>query len=312
MENSPESDVAINQKKGSHRKWLRWMVAFLAVSVVLFLLIAGQLIWHTLQTVKMNQQILEQAVTKVQHQLLPLQNRVDHQQQSVNEWLNQAHASRIQLRGTQAAYLVTQAIYQLKLMQLDRAGLLLNDALNVLNSITGMESVKNKLSQVIGVLKNTPTLNRLAIMKPLDQLTYQVMHLPLRLPGDVSIPKIDSEKPGLPIWQQIKQLVVIRHHEKPIEPLISPLQDVYLKQNLQLQLEQAKVAVLLGDATLYRFTLEKITQWVKQFFVTDAKETQVVLRTLDQLHPVNIAPATPQVWDTLHTILIEIKSSIEP
>jgi Uncharacterized enzyme of heme biosynthesis len=303
--------MTTNEKKESHRPWLRWIAGFLAVSVVLFLWIAGQLIWHTLQTLKTNQQILDRVVTQVQRQWLPLQNQVNHQQQSVNEWLHQANASRVQIRCTQAAYWVTQATYQLKLAQPDRAVWLLNNGLNELNSITGMESVKNKLSQVMGVLKNTPTVDRLAIIQPLDQLTHQVMQLPLRLPGNVSTAKIDSEKSGLPIWQQIKQLVVIRHHDKPIEPLLSPLQDFYLKQNLQLQLEQAEVAVLLGDATLYRFTLEKMTRWVKQFFVTDAKETQVVLQTLNQLQQVNIAPATPAVWDTLHTVLIEIKSSIE-
>ena len=163
------------------------------------------------------------------------------------------------------------------------------------------------------MLKATKTVNRDELISQLDALKHQVEKLPLNLPEVSKAAAIETKNDQSGFWQpvkeswgQIKQLMIIRHHDKPVEPLVTPLQDVYLKQNLQLQLEEASLAVLYRDPDLYRSSLQKINAWVKQFFNPRDKATQTFLETIHQLSQVNIETASPNVFGKLNEVLREL------
>ncbi|MFT5063264.1 MAG: uroporphyrin-3 C-methyltransferase [Gammaproteobacteria bacterium] len=76
------------------------------------------------------------------------------------------------------------------------------------------------------------------------------------------------------IWAQVKQLVVVRRDDAPYQPLLTADQTTNLYSNLELKLEAARVALLLGDKVLFDQSLEMANQWLESWF--DTKSTSVI------------------------------------
>ena len=51
---------------------------------------------------------------------------------------------------------------------------------------------------------------------------------------------------------KLESLVVIQQHDKPVEPILSPDQGHYLRQNIQLLLEQSQLALLRQQSDIYK------------------------------------------------------------
>lgn len=307
-------------KKCPYKKWIPIFALLLSLIAIGIALAVGRCLWKEIQQLKSNNVILENVVQKMQQELPTLESTVKSQENSISEILNQTKASRAHWAYAEIAYLTQQAIYQLRLSNVDNAVGLLNDALGIFDvSLPNNSPIENKLATTISTLKATPKIDRNALISQIDQLAQQVDTLPLNLPGSPNLSTASSVKNTTSgswnffkaSWEQLKQLIVIRYHEKPTEPLITPQQDIYLKQNIQLQLEKASMAVLYRDATLYRSSLQKVNTWVKQFFNLRANSTQAFLKATDALSQINIAPTTPDVVTTLQGILNEVKPLLE-
>lgn len=302
-------------KKCPYRKWLPVFACLLSIIAITISLWTARFSKNEIENLTATDVAFEASLKKLHQQLPEVQYEVRSQQESLNEWLKQTKASKRNWVAREASYLVKQAIYQLKLDNLNSATELLSDAVNTLNTASFAEAggIKNQLGEVVRVLKATKTVNRDELISQLDALKHQVEKLPLNLPEVSKAAAIETKNDQSGFWQpvkeswgQIKQLMIIRHHDKPVEPLVTPLQDVYLKQNLQLQLEEASLAVLYRDPDLYRSSLQKINAWVKQFFNPRDKATQTFLETIHQLSQVNIETASPNVFGKLNEVLREL------
>ena len=97
------------------------------------------------------------------------------------------------------------------------------------------------------------------------------------------------------IWNNIKSLVIIRHHTRPTVPLLPPEQRYFLSENLRLQLEEARLALLRGDSTDYRQRLATAEQWIREYFDPDSPVTRSALETLAKLAKEDVAPALPDI-----------------
>ena len=97
------------------------------------------------------------------------------------------------------------------------------------------------------------------------------------------------------IWRDLKTLIVIRDHEQPVGPLLSPQQRFFLVENLRLQLEQARLAMLTGQADVYQERIQTAMDWIKRHFDKDAIITKSTLETLQQLSHAAIAPELPDI-----------------
>ena len=97
------------------------------------------------------------------------------------------------------------------------------------------------------------------------------------------------------IWRDLKTLIVIRDHEQPVGPLLSPQQRFFLVENLRLQLEQARLAMLSGQADVYRERIQTASDWINKHFDKEASITRNALETLQQLSHAAIAPELPDI-----------------
>lgn len=175
-------------------------------------------------------------------------------------------------------------------------------------------NIRKILAGDIQKLKNIPGIDVAGLSITLSTLANNIPNLPLRTP-DPKTHKLDEAGKttathqvksikDLPsaIWQDIKSLIVIRHHQQPVEPLLSPEQHFFLVQNLALLLEQARLALLNGQNEIYQDRLNATAKWVSQFFDPEHNVTRNMLATIKELQKYDIDPALPDISGTFSAL----------
>ena len=175
-------------------------------------------------------------------------------------------------------------------------------------------SVRKILANDLVTLNNIPTIDLAGLSVTLSALSKNIPNLPLRTP-DPKTHKINKEVKEnsssnvesiqqLPaaIWRDIKSLIVIRNHEKPLKPLLAPNQHFFLVQNLALLLEQSRLALLNGHNEIYQERLETTEKWISQYFDTEHNVTRNMLANIDELKKFNINPILPDISSTYSAV----------
>ena len=185
-------------------------------------------------------------------------------------------------------------------------------------------SVRKVLLNDLNKLSNIPTVDLAGLSVTLSSLSNNVPNLPLNTPSPVTHEINKTEKTSIPsevkdlkdlpatIWKDIKNLIIIRNHEKPLQPLLAPEQHFFLVQNLILQLEQSRLALLNGDNIIYQERLETIKKWINQYFDTQHNVTRNMLTRLEELQKFDIDPPLPDISSTYSLIKKYRTQGLEP
>ena len=171
--------------------------------------------------------------------------------------------------------------------------------------------VRRALARDMAALRALPRVDLAGLSLELDALAAQVDRLPLATPDPASArARRPQEAAGAPaegggtghwwdkargVWTILRGLVMVRHHDRPIEPLLAPEQRVFLVSNIRLALEQARLALLRGEAPVYRGRLAHATALVRRYFDTRHAGVRALLERLDALAGTDIAPALPEL-----------------
>lgn len=97
----------------------------------------------------------------------------------------------------------------------------------------------------------------------------------------------------------LESLVVIQQHDRAVEPLLSPEQGHYLRQNLQLLLEQAQLALLRQQQVIYETSLSRSIELIGRYFDAANSATQALSQALEQLNRLQVAPKMPNINGSL-------------
>ncbi len=100
------------------------------------------------------------------------------------------------------------------------------------------------------------------------------------------------------IWQQLRSLVVIRHEQTGEAAVLAPEQRYFLYQNLRLQLESARLALLNADTDSFQHSLKTATAWLEHYFTGD--ERDAMLATLNSLATQKIDVSIPDISGSLN------------
>ena len=95
--------------------------------------------------------------------------------------------------------------------------------------------------------------------------------------------------------EELKDLVVVRHHDEALEALITPEQESYLRQSLRLVLEQTQLALLNEEKALYDASIDKALQLLNDYYDTTREETQSVIARLEELKQAEVKPELPDI-----------------
>jgi len=186
----------------------------------------------------------------------------------------------------------------------------------------GLLPVRKKLAEEILNLQAIPTIDidglyvKLeALISSLDQLNERHFFDEQSSSASSSEAKLQSSDPDdrlsvlwREIWSDLKRAVVVRRLDQPIEPLLTPEQSYYLKQNLRLMLEQASVALLDQKQDAFRHSLEKASQWIDQYFTDSEVHNQMLLQTIQQLSQTNITHTLPDISGSLQLLKVKIEA----
>jgi len=97
-------------------------------------------------------------------------------------------------------------------------------------------------------------------------------------------------------------LVVIKKDDKAFAPVIPPSQAFFVRQNLQLKLETARIALLKQDNATFHDTINTAISWTEQYFNADAPTTQKFINDLTSLTSLNLTPALPDISGSLKAL----------
>lgn len=172
-----------------------------------------------------------------------------------------------------------------------------------------MEPVSTMLGETIASLRGVQLPDVTGLAHKLAELTKEVDTLPIKI---TAVPDIRNRfKPGEPaigdpdqswweqttdaVWNQFKDIVVIRRESSTAPPLIAVEEEFFLRQNLRLELDGMRLALLRGDAESYQNAHEQIRDWTEQYFDTQDQRVVQFLDDLQSLRAVQFNPYIPDL-----------------
>ena len=173
-----------------------------------------------------------------------------------------------------------------------------------------LENLHQLLTQYLTNLKALPHIDLTTTLTQIQALKRQITQLPLLPASNSAIPKPDvaasslSENKWIRRLQnsldRFRQLIVIRHLNKPIEPLLPEREQQYLQHNLILLLQQAQWALIHHEAIIYQSSLQEIQENIKDHFASNSPITQTVIQSITQLKQID-----------LHTLSVDLNPLLE-
>ena len=142
----------------------------------------------------------------------------------------------------------------------------------------------------------------------LASLAAVVDSLPLKQEVAVSDAKeesaLDPELTGVEralasMKSAIDSTISVRRVDETMQPLIAPESQYFLRANLALQLQAARLAVLRGEETIFRQSLDDVASWLTEYFDTDSTSVRSSLQTIAEIRGSAFSVAMPDISESL-------------
>lgn len=185
--------------------------------------------------------------------------------------------------------------------------------------------IRHVFAKDILQLQLVPTVDVGGLVAKLITLSEQISRLPLVQPTmapPVSAPvtpvATTAATENLPWWQklwfkvkqELRSLVVVRHLDVPVTPLLSVEQQSDVNQQLATLLQQAQWAVLHQNQQVYQLSLTQAAVLINRYYALNQQATKVILQQLSDLQAINIAPQLPDLSDAL-VLLVAAQQNME-
>lgn len=225
-------------------------------------------------------------------------------------------------------WLLAEAEYLLRLanqrLQLERdwdgAISMLTAADNVLLETRNprMNMVRSEIARELLALRAVPAIDNVGAIARLQAMQEQVTSLPwmpekliLDPVTEQPVETLDKQEWYWQLWNNISdsisRMVRITERDAPIAAPLTPDQQYYLQQNMNLMLEQAQVALLREQAELYQSSLKRVSNWLDQYLVIEDERTRAARAALTELQNWDVNPAVPDISESL----IQLRKLVE-
>lgn len=235
-------------------------------------------------------------------------------QESVNGVLRRLGRSTSRWRAAEAEYLIRVANHRVQLE---------NDVSTALSALMAADErlrdsgdplwtpVRGQLAEDIAALQAIVPLDREGLSARLNALSKQVEKLKLseavlshqqktgehRSKQEFSLDRILQD--GL---KGFRSLMVVRRHDKPVAAMLLPEQEFFLGQNMRLQLESARLALLRADQHLYDDSLRSVKEWLEGYYDAEDPVVAAMRQGLAELIGVRVRPELPDISAALALI----------
>ena len=245
---------------------------------------------------------LDQTQQRLQGEMQGLQNRVlDLNDKRPNDWMLAESEYLVRMAGRKL-WLEHDLVSAITLLgNADERIAALNDP--------SLMPIRKALAEDIAKLKGMPRIDREGLTLKLAALSDQIELLPL---STVSMPEAKAE-PDQAVstnpdeWESnlkknwvkfTENFVTIRRRDGAVEALLSPQQEIFLRENLKTKLLQAQLSVYREQQALYEDSLDKAQRWLTQYFDTDNSATRYMQGELDKLKGEQIQISYPEQFKT--------------
>ncbi|MBA3563218.1 MAG: uroporphyrinogen-III C-methyltransferase [Gammaproteobacteria bacterium] len=171
--------------------------------------------------------------------------------------------------------------------------------------------VREQVTAEMDALEALPKLDVEGIALRLGRMAARVDDLPLDSQIErtgVAIGGESAVEPGFwsRTWAAVRgaltSLVSVRRSDEQVTPLLAPDQQFFLRQNLRLELETARLAVLRGDAANYARSLRNAREWLTGHFDDSRAGVARMVNTLENLSRVQVEPDLPDISGSLEAL----------
>ncbi len=249
----------------------------------------------------------QQQATEALSKKLALSNQ--QMLQSIDVLFKQKGRKRIGWVLEEVEYLLLVANHSLKLQHNTATAIAALDAADARLLDTGDPGtieIRTQIREEIQTLKALQQPDVVGMAGSLSSLIKMVPQLPIKysqvntrqkvksmIEKKASQDAADLEQASKEFLHELRGLVVFRKLNETPKPLMTPEQQFFLQQNLQLKLETARSALLLGQQALFSESLQEAVSWMQAYFDTGAaqvKETIEELTTLQKMHIISQMP----------------------
>lgn len=179
--------------------------------------------------------------------------------------------------------------------------------------------VRREIANELSGLEAVPQVDRTGLWLTLNAQQEQIAGRPLSQDIDEITASSGMEEAPTGSWQQqlssfgqeLKSLVTVRKHDEALEALISPEQETYLRQSVRLVIEQAQLALLKEDETLFEASLDKAITLIEGYYDTDDSGVQSVLARLRELKGKAVRPELPDISGSQQALATFIERRFE-
>ncbi len=162
------------------------------------------------------------------------------------------------------------------------------------------QAIANDLAR----LHATPFVDQTGISLKLSAMTETIEQLPLASAHTKKPAKDEKAKPSLTqdLLSEFKNLVQIRRLDQGEPALLMPEQEYFLRQNLQLRLLAARLALLSRDTAGYQADLNAAGKLLARYFNTQDSAVAAAQSELRKLAVLSAAPKLPELKESLAAI----------
>ncbi|HZX22130.1 MAG TPA: uroporphyrinogen-III C-methyltransferase [Woeseiaceae bacterium] len=167
--------------------------------------------------------------------------------------------------------------------------------------------VRRELADEITALRAVEDVDIEGVTLTLASLADVIQSLPLDeevTPEDQPRPEIGDELSGFNrAWTAVKNafsdMVSVRRTNERLEPLLSPEAQYFLRTNIALQLQTARLALLQGEGAIFRQSLEDARSWLERYFDMEAKAVSGAVETIAELADSPVSAELPDISASL-------------
>lgn len=238
--------------------------------------------------------------------------------QSIDVLFKQKGRERIGWVLAEVEYLLIIANHSLQLQ---------NDAHTAIAALEGADSrlldtgdpgtieIRTRIREEIQSLKSLQQPDIVGMAVRLGSVIKGVSELPIKYTQVNTKKKIDAliekkashdakdlEQASKDFLHELRGLVVFRKMNESPKPLMTPEQQFFLQQNLQLKLETARRSLLLGQQGLYNESLDEAIQWLEQFFDVEIPQVTQTIAELKALQSQSISTDMPDISSSIKVL----------
>ncbi len=263
-----------------------------------------------------------------------LESNVHQLEKQLNLFSNQIET--LQQKGNQSQdWLLLKARYYLELAQINAYWMnnskdqstvaLLEQADTILGQMNTSElfKIRQIIAKEILQLNSIPHLDIPGLLSQLDAIQTSIAQLHLQKTSSFT-EDVNSKTSNLvstnSTWKNqlnnslniLEKLVIVRRNDEPIKPLLSPLFESLIKENLRLNIQEAQWAIINQNPMAYQLALKQAITNLTQEFNPQLTSTSSIIQQLHNLEKINLAVEKIKVGQALPLIneLIEQRKPI--